>query len=187
MVERSVLAHHLNKVHLIGLRIENFTFRVFGIEFWGPCAFKVSGISEHNLSVGWNIGLCEEIRYIALCYHANEIVDLFKRLHRLLPEVQVLRLINDDITNARIQLNLFGEIKTIDWWEFDGRVCFVVITKTLLKLVSLKDIRFTVSPVKLENCLRWREKKIKLINWTWDNISISFTFNPFSVWLPLPK
>lgn len=33
MVERSVLAHHLNKVHLIGLRIENFTFRVFGIEF----------------------------------------------------------------------------------------------------------------------------------------------------------
>lgn len=107
--------------------------------------------------VGWR----EKLRNVFLRHHAHKVVDFFERLDRLLLEVQQLSLVHDDVRNARIQLDLFGEVESIDRRELDRCVGLVVVAIALLELIAFKDVRLAVGPVELQDFL---EKLIRLIN-----------------------
>lgn len=161
MVEGSILAHHFDEVHLIGLRVKDFSLRIFGIEFGGPRAFEVSRVGEHDLCVRRDVGWREKLWNVSLRHHAHKVVDFFERLDRLLLEVQQLSLVDDDVRNARIQLDLFGEVESIDRRELDRCVGLVVVAIALLELIAFEDVGLAVGPVELQDFL---EKLIRLIS-----------------------
>lgn len=153
VVERTVLAHHLDEAHLAGRGVENFAFCVFCIELGGPRAFEVRGVGQHDLRVRRDVRLREQLRNVSFRHHADKIVDVLQRLHRLLLEVQVLRLVDDDVSDAWVQLNFFGEIKAIDGRELDGGVSSVVLAVLVLKLITGEDVGLAVCPVELKHFL----------------------------------
>lgn len=153
MVKRSILAHHLNKVHLVRFRVENFLLRVLCVELWSPSAFEIRRVCQHNLRVRRDVGWREKLRDVRLGRHADKVVDLLQRFIRLLQEIQAFDLVDNDFFNARINLNFFGKIKAIDGGELDGSVGLVVIATTVLEFIAVEDLSLASRPVELQNFL----------------------------------